>query len=96
MRSTVAKLAMAWAPSGERLPQVVSEWEEPTKWTGELKTLGYEYEKLPADDPLRRAAEATVHNPLSTTTINISFAIRRAIRRYLGIERIERKSENVR
>ena len=86
VRSTVAKLAMAWAPSGERLPRVVSEWEEPTKWTAELRTLGYEYEKHPADAPLRRAAEGTVRNALSTTTVNISFGIRRAIRRYLGIE----------
>ena len=89
VRSAVAQLAMEWAPAGDRLPDVVSEWEEPTKWTKELRSLGYEYEKLPADDPLRRAAEATVRNPLSTTTVNISFAIRRAIRRYLGIERIE-------
>jgi hypothetical protein len=96
VRSTVAKLAMAWAPSGERLPQVVSEWEEPTKWARELRTLGYQYEKHPADAPLRRAAEATVRNALSTTTVNVSFAIRRAIRRYLGIERIEPTSENVR
>jgi hypothetical protein len=96
VRSTVAKLAMAWAPSGERLPRVVSEWEEPTKSTSELRSLGYEVEKHAVDDPLRRAAEATVRNPLSTTTVNVSLAIRRAIRRYLGIERIEPKSENLR
>lgn len=89
VQSAVAQLGMEWAPAGDRYPDVVSEWEEPTKWTKELRSLSYEYEKLPADDPLRRAAEATVHNPLSTTTINISFAIRRAIRRYLGIEQIE-------
>ena len=89
VRSVVAQLAMEWAPAGDRYPDVVSEWEEPTKWTKELRSLGYEYEKHPADDPLRRAAEATVRNPLSTTTVNVSFAIRRAIRRYLGIERIE-------
>ena len=86
VRSVVAQLGMKWAPAGDRYPDVVSEWEEPTKWTKELRSLSYEYEKLPADDSLRRAAEATVRNPLSTTTINISFAIRRAIRRYLGIE----------
>ena len=97
VRSGVGKLAMEWAPAGDRYPDVVLEWEKPTKSTKELRSLGYEYERLSADDPLRRAAEATVHNPLSTTTINISFAIRRAIRRYLGIERIEPapKSKNV-
>jgi hypothetical protein len=96
MRSAVAQLAMEWAPTGDRYPDAVSEWEEPTKSTKELRSLGYEYERHTADDPLRRVAEATVRNPLSTTTINVSFAIRRAIRRYLGIERIESapKSEN--
>jgi hypothetical protein len=95
-RSAVAQLGMEWAPTGTRYPDAVLAWEDPTKWTKELRSLGYEYEKLPADDPLRRAAEATVRNPLSTTIINISFAIRRAIRRYLDIERIEstRKPKN--
>jgi hypothetical protein len=88
-QSRIAKLAIEWAPSGERLPDVVAELEKPTKSTKELRSLGYEYERLSADDPLRRAAEATVRNPLSTTTVNISFAIRRAIRCYLGIEQIE-------
>jgi hypothetical protein len=92
-QSRIAKLAIEWAPSGERLPDVVAEWEKPTKSTKELRSLGYEYEKHPADDPLRRAAEATVRNPLSTTTINISFAIKRAIRRYLGIESGVSKSD---
>ena len=77
------------------IPTLSSEWEEPTKWTRELQESGSEYEKLLADDPLRRAAEATVHNPLSTTTINISFAIRRAIRRYLGIEQMRGELRNV-
>jgi len=96
LRSRIAKLAIAWAPSGERLPDVVAEWEKPTKFTRELSS--YEFENHPADDPLRTAAEATVRNPLSTTTINISFAIRRAIRRYLGIEQVDpaSKSHNVR
>ena len=87
VRSAVAQLAMEWAPAGERLPDVASEWEEPTKWFKELRSLGYEYEMLRADDPLRSAAESTVRNPLCTTTVNVSLAIRRAIRCYLGIER---------
>ena len=88
VRSVVAQLAMEWAPAGDRYPDVVSEWEEPTKDARELRSLGYEYETLGADDPLRRAAQATVRNPLFTTTINISLAIRRAIRRYLDIEQL--------
>jgi hypothetical protein len=96
MRSRIAKLAMEWAPSSERLADVVAEWEKPTKSTRELRRLGCEYEEHAADDPLRRTGEATVRNPLSITAVNISFAVRRAIRRYLGIERIEPKSENVR
>ena len=87
VRSAVAQLAMEWAPAGARLPDVASEWEEPTKWFKELRSLGYEYEKLRADDPLRSAAESTVRNPLCTTTVNVSLAIRRAIRCYLGVER---------
>jgi hypothetical protein len=87
-RSAVAQLAIEWAPAGERLPNIVSEWEEPTKSARELGSLGYNYQKLGADDPLRRAAESAVRNPLFTTTINISLAIRRAIRCYLGMEQL--------
>ena len=39
VRSAVAQLAMEWAPAGERLPDVASEWEEPTKWFKELRSL---------------------------------------------------------
>jgi hypothetical protein len=88
VRSAVAQLAMEWAPTGKRYPDAVLAWEDPTNWIRELRSLGYEYERHPADDALRRTAEATVTNPLYTTTINVSFAIRRAIRRYLGIEQL--------
>jgi hypothetical protein len=94
LRSRIAKLAIAWAPSAERLPDVVAEWEKPIKFTRELRSLGYEFENHPANDALRTAAEATVCNPLSITTINISLAIRRAIRRYLSIEQIEPASKS--
>jgi len=86
VRSAVAQLAMEWAPTGKRYPDAVLAWEDPTKSTSELRSLGYEYERHPLDDPLRRAAETAIQNPLSITTINISFAIRRAVRRYLDIE----------
>jgi len=46
-----------------------------------------DYEKHDADDdPLCRAAERAVRNPVFKTTINATLAIRMALRRYLGIE----------
>ena len=38
------------------------------------------------DDPLKRMGYATAQRPIFTTTINITLAIRLALRRYLGIE----------
>ena len=38
------------------------------------------------DDPLSDAAEAAARSPLFTTTINVTLAVRKALRRYLGIE----------
>jgi hypothetical protein len=65
----------------------VAEWENPTKWPKELKSLGYRFEKHnDHHDPLCIAAEASTRSPLFTTTINVTLAIRRALRRYLGIE----------
>ena len=65
----------------------VTEWENPTKWANELKSLGYRFEKHNEDhDALCIAAEASIRSPLFTTTINVTLAIRKALRRYLGIE----------
>ena len=70
-----------------RLIDFVADWEEPTKWPKELKSLNYEYEKHDTDtDPLCIEAEAAARSPLFKTTINITLAVRRALRRYLGIE----------
>jgi hypothetical protein len=75
--------------------EAVAEWENPTKWTKELKDLGYEYEKHDEDhDPLCIAAEASIRSPLFTTTINVTLPIRKALRRYLGIEPAEPLSES--
>ena len=58
-----------------------------TLWSKDLRRLGYEYENHDTDhDPLRLAAEATASSPVNKTTINVTLAIRRALRRYLGIE----------
>lgn len=87
MRSTIAELAKERLPSSNRFVDFVVEWEDPTKGSKELGRLGYEFEKHDTnDDPLRMAAEAAVRSPLIATTINITLAIRKALRRYLGIE----------
>jgi len=76
----------------EKLAEAVAAWEDPTRWPHELRALGYAYEQHGEDDPLRTTAAATVKSPLFTTNINISLAIRKASRRYLGIEPAERES----
>jgi hypothetical protein len=49
--------------------------------------LDYKYEGHGVEgDPLAIAAAATARSPLFKTTINITLAIRKALRRYLGIE----------
>jgi hypothetical protein len=77
----------------ESLAEAVAAWEDPGRWSRELNLLGYSYEEHASeDDPLRAAAEAAVSSPLFTATINVSLAIRKALRRYLGIEPAERGS----
>ena len=61
-------------------------WEDPTLWLRELKTLGYKFEQHSDDDPLRATAAAVVGSPLFTMAVNVSLAIRKTLRRYLGIE----------
>jgi len=65
------------------------------KWEGgrssadriDPKFLNYRYENHDRDDdPLRRMADAAAQRPIFTTTINMTLAIRLALRRYLGIE----------
>jgi hypothetical protein len=69
-------------------------WEDPTRWSRELNSLGYCFEQHGDDDPLRATAAAAVNSPLFTTTVNVSLAIRKALRRYLGIEPAEPLSES--
>ena len=51
-----------------------------------LKSLGYKFENLSIDDPLRRAAENALHDAVVVVTVNPTLAIRKALRRYLGLE----------
>jgi hypothetical protein len=67
-------------------------WEDPARWSRELKVLGYRYEERRKDDPLRAVAVAVIENPLFTSRINLSLAIRKALRRYLGIDSSDRVS----
>jgi hypothetical protein len=51
-----------------------------------LKSLNYKIENRSIDDPLRRAAANAVHNAVVVVTVNPTLAIRKALRRYLGLE----------
>ena len=67
----------------------IAKWEHPFHLSDRLdpRFLDYQYEHHDGDDdPLSDAAEAAVRSPLFTTTINVTLAIRKALRRYLGIE----------
>jgi len=71
-----------------RFTEFVADWEEPTKYREELKSLNYEYEKHDSvTDPLCIKAEAAARSPLFKTTINITLALQKALRRLIGIER---------
>jgi len=77
-----------------RIVEFVADWENPTRWPKELKELGYEYEQHDRDDdPLCIAAETVARSPLFKTTVNITLALRKALRRYLGIEPLESGSK---
>jgi hypothetical protein len=85
-RSVVAELAKDPLSSGTRLIDFVVAWEDPAPWSKDLRRLGYQYEDRADHDPLRLAAHATARSPLFKSTINITLAVRKAVRRYLGIE----------
>ena len=51
-----------------------------------LKSLGYKFENRSIDDPLRRAAANAAHNAVVVVTVNPTLAIRKTLRRYLGLE----------
>jgi hypothetical protein len=68
---------------------LIPKWEDPDRWSDRLDPhfLDYEYEDHGTDrDPLAIAAEATTHSPLFKTTVNVTLAVRTALRRYLGME----------
>ncbi len=86
-RCAVADIARERLSSPSRWVTFVADWEDPVKWTKELADLGYQFEKRSQEgDPLHAAAESGARNPVTLTTINISLAIRKALRRYLDLE----------
>jgi hypothetical protein len=82
--SVTERLALELLPP--RFLEFVEDWQDLTKVRNELKLLDYKYEKHDDGDPLRLAAEAAARSPVVKTTINLSLALRKALRRYLEIE----------
>jgi hypothetical protein len=73
----------------------IADYEDPSKWLKELHRLGYRFENHDGEaDPLCVAAESAVRNPILKTTVNVTLAIRKALRRYLGIEPALQTLEN--
>ena len=75
--------------SREQIAVDIAKWEHPFHLSDRLDPgfLDYQYEDHDGDDDaLYHAAEAAARSPLFTTTINVTLAIRKALRRYLGIE----------
>jgi hypothetical protein len=85
-RCAIAELGRERLPSPKRWVDFVADWEDPTKWPKELADLGYRFERHADGDPLRLAAEVSARSPVTSTTINISLAMRKALRRYLNLE----------
>src|SRR4051812_35363304 len=64
---------------------LVSKWQHPWIWADQVapRDLHYEYENYDSDDdPVCIAAAAAVRSPVFKTTVNLSLAIRKALRRY--------------
>lgn len=70
-----------------RSPDAARVWEDPSIWIKQFKSLDYRYERHDKEeDLLCIAAEAAIRSPLFKTTVNVTFALRKALRRYLGLE----------
>jgi hypothetical protein len=76
-------------PLPYRISEFIAKWQDPLRWADRIdpEFLDYEYEDHSGDgDPLRVTAHATARSPLFKTTVNATLAVRKALRRYLGIE----------
>ena len=68
---------------------VAPKWEDPRSSANRIdpKFLNYQFEHHDDEtDPLMREARAVAQRPVVKTSINITLALRLALRRYLGIE----------
>jgi hypothetical protein len=66
-----------------------AKWAQSSAWSDRLsnKFLDYHFEDHSADDdPLRLRGEATAGDATFTITINLTSAVRKALRRYLGLD----------
>jgi hypothetical protein len=81
--------ASAQAKLPYKIGDFVPKWQDPNSWSDRLDPgfLDYKHEDHGADDdPLGMAAEAAARSPTFKATINVTLTIRKALRRYLGIE----------
>ncbi len=85
---------MAQELRGAGFVKFIADYEDPAKWVKQLHGLGYRFEDHDGEaDPLCVAAGSAVRSPILRTTVNITLAVRKALRRYLGIEPVPTKSE---
>jgi hypothetical protein len=89
-----------WLPFHEQRPvfnlklkqfvdSFAAKWDQPNNWSDRLPSdyLDYRFEDHSADhDPLRLWAEAMARDTTFTITINLTSAVRKALRRYLGLD----------
>lgn len=85
IESPIARLADQLLPYHQFL-DFVAEWESAGMSARRLKELGYAIERRPRNDALRMAAAACARDFTFRTTVDISLAIKKALRRYLEID----------
>jgi hypothetical protein len=84
--TAIERLAVELLPY-HRFVDFVADFENPEKWRTALQQLDYKFEKHDAEgDALRSVAGASVRSHTVKITVNVSLAIRKALRRYLEIE----------
>jgi hypothetical protein len=85
----------AHAPLPHKVSEFIAKWEYSWSDRIDLKFLDYQFEDHSGDDDqLSLAAQATIRSPLFKTTVNASLAVKKALRRYLGIEPVMPDSES--
>jgi hypothetical protein len=77
----------AHAPLPHKVGELLAKWEYSWEDRIDLEFLDYQFEDHNADDdPLLVAGRATARSPQFKTTVNATLTVRKALRRYLGIE----------